>query len=84
MKLAPLFDKIRNQGKYVDRCGEFKIRHIRDLTAPGYDSQQPDKKPILPISRSSQMITFFFENGAIATLRGKGNKHLLFERVVSS
>jgi phosphomannomutase len=73
-KLAPIFNKIRNGGKYTDKCGSFKIRHIRDLTAPGYDSQQSDKKPILPVSRNTQMITFFFENGAIATLRGSGTE----------
>jgi phosphomannomutase len=44
------------------------------LTTPGYDTQQADKKPILPVSRGSQMITFFFENGAILTLRGSGTE----------
>lgn len=34
-----------------------------------YDDSQPDKKAILPVSKSTQMITFFFENGGVATLR---------------
>jgi phosphomannomutase len=73
-KLAPIFDYMRNGGKYFEAAGRFKIKHIRDLTTPGYDTQQADKKPILPVSRGSQMITFFFENGAILTLRGSGTE----------
>jgi len=33
-----------------------------------------DNKPLLPISKSSQMITFTFENGLIATLRTSGTE----------
>jgi phosphomannomutase len=71
MKL--IFDTIRNGGKYPQTCGEFAIRHIRDLTT-GYDSMQSDKKAKLPTSSSTQMITFFFENGATCTIRGSGTE----------
>ncbi|KAM8712975.1 hypothetical protein ACLKA7_013318 [Drosophila subpalustris] len=53
--------------------GEFKIEHVRDLTT-GYDSSAADKKATLPVSSSSQMITFTFENGLIVTLRTSGTE----------
>ena len=40
----------------------------------GYDSREPDHKPRLPVSASSEMITFYFECGAVATLRGSGTE----------
>jgi len=40
----------------------------------GYDSSTVDYKPILPVSKSTQMITFSFENGLIATLRTSGTE----------
>lgn len=46
---------------------------VRDLTS-GYDSSQPDRKAVLPVSRSSQMITFTFNNGLVATLRTSGTE----------
>jgi len=71
--MKTIFDAIRNNGKYPTTCGEFEIAHIRDLTT-GYDSKQPDKKAILPISKSTQMLTFFFTNGATCTIRGSGTE----------
>ena len=59
--------------KYPERCGTYPIKHVRDLTV-GYDSSQVDKKPILPTSKSSQMITFYLENGCVATLRTSGTE----------
>lgn len=53
--------------------GKFTISGIRDLTA-GYDSTMPDEKPILPVSKSSQMITFTFDNGFICTIRTSGTE----------
>lgn len=35
---------------------------------------QPDKKAILPVSADSQMITFNFKNGLVATLRTSGTE----------
>ena len=59
IKMIKIFNEIRNNGKYINNCGKFKISRIRDLTTPGYDSETKDNKPILPISSSTQMITFF-------------------------
>jgi phosphomannomutase len=47
---------------------------VRDLTI-GYDSTQPDHKPLMPTSASSQMITFTLEgNVAEITLRTSGTE----------
>jgi len=64
---------MRANGKYTDKIGSFKIKGIRDLTV-GYDSTKEGNKPVLPISKSTQMITFYFDNNAIATLRGSGTE----------
>lgn len=53
--------------------GKYEVISVRDLTT-GYDSSQPDHQAILPISRSSQMITFTFKNGLVATLRTSGTE----------
>lgn len=34
----------------------------------------PDNKPILPISKTSEMITFNFENDFVCTLRTSGTE----------
>eukprot|EP00128_Syssomonas_multiformis_P013647 Colp12_sorted_trinity150504_noHs@8701 len=68
-----IFDKIRKDQKYPAACGPYKIKYIRDLTT-GYDNEQPDGKATLPVSASSQMITFKFENGAVATMRTSGTE----------
>ncbi|KAL6077659.1 Phosphoglucomutase [Balamuthia mandrillaris] len=68
-----IFRDIRNDGKYSESCGPYKIKHIRDLTT-GYDSSQEDHKAKLPVSSSTHMITFYFENGCVATLRGSGTE----------
>ncbi|KAH8298423.1 hypothetical protein KR044_002481, partial [Drosophila immigrans] len=53
--------------------GEFEVEHVRDLTT-GYDSSTKDKKAILPVSASTQMITFTFKNGFVITLRTSGTE----------
>ena len=70
-----IFDRIRTfqNGQYPSACGPYKLLGIRDLTN-GYDSTKPDNKPVLPVSKSSQMITFYFENGCVATLRTSGTE----------
>ena len=40
----------------------------------GYDNTKPNNKAVLPISKSSQMITFTFENGLVITLRTSGTE----------
>lgn len=52
---------------------KYKIVSIRDLTT-GYDNSQPGNRAILPVSRSSQMITFVFDNGLYITLRTSGTE----------
>ncbi|XP_052278891.1 phosphopentomutase-like [Dreissena polymorpha] len=74
--IKSMFDDIRNYnntGKYPESCDQYKIKYIRDLTA-GFDNSCPDNKPLLPVSKSSQMITFTFENGCVATLRTSGTE----------
>jgi len=68
-----IFKRIRNSGNYPSSVGPYKVKNIRDLTT-GYDNSKPNNKAILPISSSTHMITFFFENGTIATLRGSGTE----------
>ncbi|XP_029445388.1 phosphoglucomutase-2 isoform X2 [Rhinatrema bivittatum] len=71
-----LFENLRNykgDGTYPKSCGKFEVSGIRDLTT-GYDSSQPDKRAILPTSKSSQMITFSFANGGVVTLRTSGTE----------
>lgn len=82
--MESIFKEIRNNGKYTDQVGSFKIRNIRDLTTGicrssvfsnlGYDSSKADKKAVLPTSSSTHMITFSFANGCVATLRGSGTE----------
>ena len=53
--------------------GKFKIVSVRDLTT-GYDSSTLDKIAVFPSDPGSQMITFTFDNGVIATLRTSGTE----------
>ncbi|XP_040003225.1 phosphoglucomutase-2 [Xiphias gladius] len=75
--IRSLFERLRNHGgqkdSYPTKCGPFSISAVRDLTT-GYDSNQPDKKAVLPTSSSSQMITFTFSNGGVATMRTSGTE----------
>ncbi|XP_066521448.1 glucose 1,6-bisphosphate synthase [Hoplias malabaricus] len=71
-----IFSRMRNfegEGVYPRKCGAYTIAHIRDVTT-GYDSSQPDKKCVLPVSKSSQMLTFTFLSGIVATLRTSGTE----------
>lgn len=72
-KMAQIFERLRNGGKYWERVGEYEIENIRDLTT-GHDSSQPDGRAVLPCSSSSQMITYDFRNGCVATFRGSGTE----------
>ncbi|CAK6980723.1 glucose 1%2C6-bisphosphate synthase [Scomber scombrus] len=71
-----IFARIRNfdgSGSYPKTCGGVPIVHVRDVTT-GYDSSQPDLRSVLPVARSSQMITFTLQNGVVATLRASGTE----------
>lgn len=74
--IKTLFDELRNYegtNSYPKSCGKFEVSGVRDLTT-GYDSNQPDQRAILPTSKSSQMITFTFSNGGVATMRTSGTE----------
>jgi phosphoglucomutase len=53
---------------YPETVGGVKVTSIRDLTV-GYDSSTEDKKPTLPVSSSSEMITFRLANNTVFTIR---------------
>lgn len=72
-RLRVIFDKMRAGGEYLRRLGEFDVRDVRDLTT-GFDSRTPDKRPRLPVSSSTEMITFYLKNGGWVTLRGSGTE----------
>ncbi|KAF3687635.1 Phosphoglucomutase-2 [Channa argus] len=75
--IRSLFERLRNYGgqkdTYPSECGRFSISAVRDLTT-GYDNNQPENKAVLPTSSSSQMITFTFSNGGVATMRTSGTE----------
>lgn len=74
--IKQIFERLRNYGtpgQYPATCGPYSIKYVRDLTT-GYDNSQPDGKAILPTSKSSQMITFTFQNGCIITMRTSGTE----------
>jgi len=74
--IVSMFERLRNFSgpeTYPTKCGSFAIKSVRDLTT-GYDSNFTDCKAVLPVSKSSQMITFTFENGCVATLRTSGTE----------
>jgi len=72
LKSKQIFDEMK-QGGYPTECGPYKIKYTRDLT-DGYDNSKPENKPDLPVSKSAQMLTFTFENGAVITLRTSGTE----------
>ncbi|XP_075994244.1 glucose 1,6-bisphosphate synthase [Genypterus blacodes] len=74
--IQKIFYRIRNyhgDGSYPKMCGGYNILHVRDVTT-GYDSSQPDLRSVLPVTKSSQMITFVLENSVVATLRKSGTE----------
>lgn len=74
--IQKMFERLRNySGKdtYPRKIGTYTIKNIRDLTT-GYDDTQPNKKAILPTSKSSQMITFYLDNGCVITIRTSGTE----------
>uniref|UniRef100_A0A1I7XAQ4 Phosphoglucomutase n=1 Tax=Heterorhabditis bacteriophora TaxID=37862 RepID=A0A1I7XAQ4_HETBA len=59
--------------KFPELIGTETVLSVRDLTI-GYDNSQPGNKPVLPISTSSEMVTFTLANGSIVTLRASGTE----------
>lgn len=75
-KLEAIFARLRKYpgtDSYPSAAGTHKIRSVRDVTL-GYDSSHPEGRSSLPTDRSSQMITFTFENGCSCTLRNSGTE----------
>jgi phosphoglucomutase/phosphoglucomutase/phosphopentomutase len=74
--VAEIMDKITGQGKFdcLDTIGPYKVESFRYLGEPGYDSSTTDKKPTLPTSKSSPMMTIRFENGCVAQFRASGTE----------
>ncbi|KAH9117377.1 hypothetical protein LEN26_007852 [Aphanomyces euteiches] len=68
-----IFQRLRNDGHYWHAVGRYPIASIRDLST-GFDSSQPDNVAILPVSSASEMITYNFANGVVATLRTSGTE----------
>jgi len=72
-----MFARIRNWGKnsgvYPEALGRFKISGIRDLYT-GFDTREEDKIAKLPVSKTSHMITFYFDGGAVLTMRTSGTE----------
>ena len=74
-----IFRRIRSYssetGGYPDTVcgGRLEVVGVRDLTT-GYDNTQPDLRAKLPVSSTSQMITFWLENGVVITLRTSGTE----------
>lgn len=74
--MEAIFERLRTAGPnggYIMQCGDFKIKHVRDQTT-GFDSSENDKRSRLPTTADSQMITYTFDNGCVATLRGSGTE----------
>ncbi|KAJ9648978.1 hypothetical protein H2201_002059 [Coniosporium apollinis] len=69
-----VFADIRKLGTpYPTQLGKRKILRWRDLTE-GYDSATEDHKPVLPVSKESQMITCELEGQVRFTARGSGTE----------
>ncbi|KAK0417460.1 hypothetical protein QR680_013022 [Steinernema hermaphroditum] len=68
-----LFGELRKDLKFPEKVGQHGVKYVRDLTV-GYDNSQPDNKPLLPLSTSSEMVTFTLESGSITTLRASGTE----------
>ncbi|CAI2348862.1 unnamed protein product [Caenorhabditis sp. 36 PRJEB53466] len=68
-----LFATLRADLKFPTKIGDADVATVRDLTI-GYDNSKPNNKPVLPLSTSSEMVTFFLKNGNITTLRASGTE----------
>lgn len=72
-----IFKRIRiiNNGQYPTKIGDYSITRIVDLFGDGYDSSTLDNKPTLPVSKSSQLLTFYLDQNKIqVTLRTSGTE----------
>ncbi|CAO3613777.1 unnamed protein product [Mucor hiemalis] len=79
-KIQKIFERIRygdvKEGdnlNYPKTIGGHQVTSVRDLTV-GYDSNTKDHKPTLPVSASSEMITFRLANNTVFTIRTSGTE----------
>jgi phosphomannomutase len=77
--VAIIMDEMTSQGTFSQlltemTVGTYKVESFRYLGEPGYDSTTADKKPTLPTSKSSPMMTIRFENGCVAQFRASGTE----------
>lgn len=73
MKRLRNWDGQNTDKVYPPTMGQFKVIRVRDVTT-GYDSGEKGFVSKLPKQPNSQMITFWFENGATATIRNSGTE----------
>ena len=62
---------------YPTKCDRYSITGIRDLTVgieADFRDKTTERKPSLPCSSSTQMITFYFDNGCEITIRASGTE----------
>eukprot|EP00455_Lapot_gusevi_P011949 TRINITY_DN1559_c0_g1_i4.p1 TRINITY_DN1559_c0_g1~~TRINITY_DN1559_c0_g1_i4.p1 ORF type:complete len:237 (+),score=83.74 TRINITY_DN1559_c0_g1_i4:106-816(+) len=74
--MARVFARLRTagpDGSYFRTCGDATIAHVRDVTL-GYDSRFEGNQSVLPRTPDSQMLTFYFQDGTVATLRNSGTE----------
>jgi len=69
-----IFERLIAGGKYTDALRQWPVASVRDLHGAGVDTAQGDRKPLLPTSSSTHMLTYTFENGAVITLRTSGTE----------
>lgn len=79
-KIQKIFERIRygdvkegDKLNYPKTIGGHQVTGVRDLTV-GYDSNTKDHKPTLPVSASSEMITFRLANNTVFTIRTSGTE----------
>ncbi|GAA5795843.1 hypothetical protein EDC94DRAFT_595345 [Helicostylum pulchrum] len=79
-KIQKIFDRIRygdnaqeRKLNYPKQIGGHQVTGVRDLTV-GYESTTEDHKPTLPVSASSEMITFCLANNTVFTIRTSGTE----------
>jgi phosphomannomutase len=72
--VSTIMERLRSNGTYDMDVDPYEIESICDLGEPGFDSTKADKKPTLPTSNSSPMMTIRFTNGCVIQLRPSGTE----------
>lgn len=75
-KIERIFNRVADlngPNSYISEVNGIKVVRVRDLNR-GYDSSTTDKKPTLPTSTSSFMLTLYFANGSVITFRTSGTE----------